>query len=220
MLIRTETEGPERAADSVRPAPRRFSNVIRRTIASATILVGLALLVGAIAQPLKARLGQSLLAEQFAARMAATPEEQADASRWRPWPWADLAPIAELRFPELDERRIVVDSASGEALAWAVGHVPGTAELGSPGISAIAGHRDGRFELLDRVHEGDSVALTTLDGQTARYVVEERLVVDSRNIRLPIVHTGPNELILTTCWPIDALFSGPDRLLVRARLTG
>jgi hypothetical protein len=31
------------------------------------------------------------------------------------------------------------------------------------------------------------------------------------------VYTGPNESILTTCWPIQALILGPERLLLRAR---
>lgn len=190
---------------------------VLRRIAFAIVAVGLALLVTSLAQPFKAHLGRTLLHQKFEARLAATPDEQADAGRWRPWPWADLAPIAELSFPELGERRVVVDSASGEALAWGVGHMPATAELGSPGVSVVAGHRDGSFELLGQVQEGDSVELTTLDGETLRYVVEERLVVDSREAVLPIVHTGPDELLLTTCWPIEALVSGPERLIVRAR---
>jgi len=195
------------------------SRPLRCVAAVATIGVGLFVLATALAQPLKANLGHALLEGRFDDRMAADAVAQNDASQWRPWPWADLAPIAELHFPEAGERRVVVDSASGEALAWAVGHVPGTAAPGGPGVSAIAGHRDGRFELLGDVGLGETVELTTLDGETVRYIVEERVVVNSETVELPIVHDGPDELILTTCWPIDGLVSGPERLLVRASRT-
>lgn len=189
----------------------------RRLAAAVALVVGIYLLAGGLAQPIKAHVGHTLLERTFNDRLAAAPGDRGDPDQWRPWPWADLAPVGELHFPDLDERRIIADSANGEALAWAVGHVDGTAALGAPGVSAVAGHRDGRFELLDDVDEGDFVDLTTLDGSTIRYVVEERLVVDSRTVRLPIVHAGDQELILTTCWPIDAFVSGPERLLIRAR---
>ncbi len=151
--------------------------------------------------------------------MAAPTEQRADPEQWRPWPWAELAPVGELNFPELNETRVVVDSASGEALAWGVGHMPSTAALGAPGVSVVAGHRDGAFELLADVYAGDIVELTTVDGEVRRYVVDERVVVDSGQVQLPIDHDGPDELILTTCWPIDALISGPERLLIRATPT-
>lgn len=148
--------------------------------------------------------------------MAAAPDDRADPEQWRPWPWAELAPVGELYFPSLDEQRVVSDSASGEALAWGVGHMSSTAGLGAPGVSVVAGHRDGAFAVLGDVHEGDTVELTTLDGEVHRYRVDERIVVDSGRAQLPIDHTGPDELVLTTCWPIDALVSGPERLVIRA----
>lgn len=186
-----------------------------RLLAAVPLLIGLALLVSAVAQPIKAHVGRSLLASTFDARMAASIEDRADPDQWRPWPWADLAPVAELRFPTLGEQRVIVDSASGEALAWGAGHMPDTAPLGAPGVSVVAGHRDGAFELLGRVHEGDVVELTTVDGEVRRYRIDERTVVHSGRVQLPIVHTGPDELVLTTCWPIDALISGPERLVMR-----
>lgn len=205
----------EVALQEFAPAPR--SRRLRRLGAVVIAAVGLVLLASALTQPVQSWVGTQLLDQTLADRMAASRDEQADSDRWRPWPWANLAPIAELRFPELGEQRVVVDSASGEALAWGVGHMSETAPLGSPGVSVIAGHRDGAFDFLDQVLEGDSVELTTVDGTTVRYVIEERLVVDSRFAQLPIVHAGPDELILTTCWPIQALISGPERLLLRAR---
>ena len=195
---------------------RRPSRRQQRLLALLPLVVGLAVLATALAQPIKAHVGQSLLASTLDARMAAPPEARADPEQWRPWPWAELAPVAELHFPALGEERVVVDSASGEALAWGVGHMTSTAALGAPGISVVAGHRDGAFEVLGDVHPGDTVELTTIDGEVHRYVVDERIVVDSGQSQLSIDHTGLDELVLTTCWPIDALLSGPERLVIRA----
>jgi len=191
----------------------------QRIVAVAAIALGGWLLVTSLAQPIKATIGESLLDRTFAERLAADESARHDETLWRPWSGADLTPVAEVRFPRLDEHRVIVDSASGEALAWAVGHMRGTAELGTPGISAIAGHRDGRFELLKDVQKGDDVELTTLNGETTRYVVTELTVVDSRTTQMPVVHSGPDELVMVTCWPIDAVLSGPERLLVRAVAT-
>ena len=159
-----------------------------RWVAALPLLLGMILLAMAVLQPIKAHVGRSLLASTLDARMAASPEERADPDQWRPWPWADVAPVARLHFPGLGQERVVADAASGEALAWGPGHMAQTAPLGGAGISVIAGHRDGAFELLGGVHEGDIVQLTTLDGELHTYVVNERVVVDSGLVRLPIDH--------------------------------
>lgn len=202
------------------PAKRRRSRRCRRWSGIAVVIAGIVVLGSGLVQPLKAAVGHHLLQSTFDSRLAAEEGDRSNADQWRPWPGADVAPIAELHFPTLGQDRVVLDSASGEALAWGVGHVPGTADLGSTGIAAVAGHRDGRFELLGDLHEGDQVALTTIDGETVHYVVETRTVVDSRRVELPIDHGGPSELLLTTCWPIDGLLSGPERLILHARPIG
>lgn len=194
--------------------------MVNRWLARILVAAGLVVLGSALAEPAKAWLGHYLLVRTFDSRLSATRAAQADAAAWRPWPGADLAPIAELHFPDLGERRVVTDSASGEAMAWSVGHVLGTAAPGEPGVSAIAGHRDGRFAILSKVVEGDEFELTTLSGETVRYVVHDRQVVNSERVALPQVHSGSKEIILTTCWPIDAFVSGPERLLLRARPVG
>lgn len=188
----------------------------RRGAALCCAAAGAVLLVAALQQPAKAALGRILLERAFDARSAAPEEIRADAAAWRPWPWADMAPIGRLDFPTLGARRVVLDSASGEALAWGVGVVSGLAPLGAPGLTAVAGHRDGGFEILGGLQIGDVVELTTLDGAQARYRIVRREVVDSRRRRLPIRRHGPDDLVLATCWPIEALISGPERLLVHA----
>lgn len=201
------------AASERRDRPRRGGRVGATLVA----LFGLGLLASALMQPAKSALGGALLDDAFDARRAAAVDARADAAAWRPWPWAQIAPIGRVTFPRLGESRIVLDSVSGEALAWGVGHAPETAALGAAGATAIAGHRDGAFALLGALQEGDVIELTPLDGPTLRYQVVAFEVVDSRHEGFPLVRHGPDTLLLATCWPIEALVSGPERLLVTAR---
>lgn len=202
--------------------PRQAQGAARRpralALGAAAAMIGGALLLGAaLLQPLKSTLGLTLLEDAFDARRDAAAEEQADPANWRPWPWAEIAPIGRIAFPRLGESRIVLDSVSGEALAWGVGHAPESADLGAAGVTALAGHRDGALSFLGRLQEGDEIEVTGLDGPPILYRVSAIEVIDSRLEGFRLSHAGPDELAIATCWPIEALVSGPERLLVTAR---
>ena len=36
----------------------------------------------------------------------------------KPWPWADMAPVARISIPRLGLREVALDSGSGQALAF------------------------------------------------------------------------------------------------------
>ena len=200
-----------------------------------TVMIsGAALLGSALYVPAKAVVGQHLLESAWeeakaqhaaektaiAAAEPATPdpgvEGDAEAPLIRPWAWADIAPIAKIAFPRLGETRIVLDSASGEAMAWGPGHVAGTAPLGAPGLSAAAAHRDTHFALLEEVKPGDLVEVETVDGDVIQYRVSFGQVVDSETWRFPDLKDGPDVLALSTCWPFDAKTQGPERFVLFA----
>lgn len=203
--------------ESKKRRPRLIGRRFWRFAAIACVMGGVVLLGSALLIPAKAWLGGVLLEQSFEARRAAPASERADPTRWRPWPWADLAPIGRVSAPRLGEERIILDSASGEALAWGVGHVRGTAGLGSAGVTAVGGHRDGVFAFLGEVAVGDVIEVTPLEGPRIQYEVVRREVVDSRHQRLPILHRGPDLLVLSTCWPLDSLVEGPERFVITAK---
>lgn len=190
------------AAGRARRAPSRLAAALAGA-------AGLGLLGYGLAVPTKALLGQALLERAFEERLAT-------GEAVKPWPWADMAPMARIGFPRLGETRIVLDRASGEAMAWGPGHVAGTAALGAPGLSAAAAHRDTHFALLEHVKPGDEITLQTADGRTKRYRVTGGEVVDSRDVGLPIIHEGRDVLALSTCWPFGATTPGPMRFVLFA----
>ena len=134
----------------------------------------------------------------------------------KPWPWADTWPIARLRMQHPSVDLIVLAGASGRTLAFGPGHVTSSALPGQEGTMVLTGHRDTHFRFLRDVHPNDQLDLTASDGTTLHYRIIEQRVMDSRRESIS-TGQGPQELVLVTCFPFDAIQAGgPLRYVVRA----
>lgn len=158
--------------------------------------------------PAKAAVAQVLLHRAWDRTLAGE-------DRARPWPWADTWPVARLRLPAVDTDLIVLAGASGQALAFGPGHVPGTATPGGKGFSMIGGHRDTHLKVLAELAPGSRVEIQRPDGETKIYRVETTSIADARRPwNAPVEAEG---LVLVTCYPFDALIpGGPLRYVVHA----
>jgi sortase A len=135
----------------------------------------------------------------------------------RPWPWADMHPIARLLAPGQGRELIVLDGASGQALAFGPAHILGTALPGQAGSAAIVGHRDTHFRFLRDLRSGDVLEIERLDGARLRYAVTGLRIVDTRVERL-VLDADRETLRLITCYPFDAVRpGGPLRFEVIAK---
>jgi len=125
----------------------------------------------------------------------------------RPWPWADVHPVAKLTVSELNLDLVVLDGVSGEAMAFGPGRIPGSsAELGR-GVYAIGGHRDTHLAFLQHLQNGAVLELQTLDGKKQRYRVSDHFVADSTSQTLDI-DQQQRGLVLITCFPFSATQTG------------
>jgi sortase A len=185
-------------------------------IAQKTVsLISAALLATGIVQGMqggwihaKAQLAQVLLQRSWERTCAGGIEE-------KPWPWADCWPVARLSFPDGGEH-IVLAGASGRNLAFAPGHLDGSAKPGSDGTCVIAGHRDTHFSRLDVLEQGQDLTLEDATGQRHAYRVIGSAVVDERDTWVMTDNQGPT-LVLVTCWPLDSpLPGGSQRFVVWA----
>jgi len=159
-----------------------------------------------VAQELIARAWDEALAESGTTR-AAPP----------PWPWADTRPVARLEVPALDVDEIVLAGASGRTLAFGPGHLDGTAAPGTPGLSVVSGHRDTHFRFLEDVQLGALIRVERPDGTWQDYRVTQTRVVNTETTRIAQTATGRPRLLLTTCYPFDAIVpGGPLRYVVLA----
>jgi sortase A len=154
--------------------------------------------------PAKASLAQVLLQSSWQRTLA-------DGGLHRPWPWADTHAVARLSAPRLGITQVVLAGDSGRTLAFGPGWAESSAAPGTPGTTVLSGHRDTHFEWLRHLRDGDRLRLEA-PGGARDYRVTATQVVDARTHRLA---TGPDQLVLVTCWPFDATAPrGPLRYLV------
>ncbi len=134
----------------------------------------------------------------------------------RPWPWADMRPIARLQVPARGIDLYVLDAASARALAFGPAHVSGTAAPGSAGNIVIVAHRDTHFAFLRDLLPEDEITIEGTGGAISRYRVREVTIADKAESRLLDPADSP-QLTLITCYPFDAVQPGtPMRYVVIA----
>jgi sortase A len=137
----------------------------------------------------------------------------------KPWSWADTWPVARIEVKRIGASAIVLEGVSGQALAFGPGHIQHTAAAGERGMAVYAAHRDTHFHFLRDVAMGDVIDVTRSDGRQFRYRADSSAVVLFDASGLDATAEG-FELVLATCWPFDAVTSGPERYILHATLIG
>jgi sortase A len=150
----------------------------------------------------KALLAQHLIASAWTQAQAGGPAR-------RPWPWADMRPVARMRVPSRGIDLYVLDNASPRALAFGPAHVGGTAAPGSFGNTVLVAHRDTHFAFLRSVAIDDEIDMEGALGRRARYRVREVTIVDRGEMRVLDEANAP-QLTLITCYPFDAIRPGTE----------
>jgi sortase A len=158
----------------------------------------------------KALLAQVLLERAFTETIATGRDT-------KPWSWADTWPVARIEVKRIGASAIVLAGSSGQALAFGPGHVEQTANAGERGVAVYSAHRDTHFRFLKDVRIGDEIVVTRRDGKTFRYRADSSSVVRFDQFAIDPLG-GDYELVLSTCWPFDAVTPGPDRYLLHATL--
>jgi sortase A len=124
---------------------------------------------------------------------------------------------AILSVPALTLSAPVLQGLSDTVLSHAVGHDASSVWPGAKGISLLLAHDVSYFSNLGSVRVGDKVYWT--DGCRSLVFKVDRIEVTQPGAPLPSPSGGIG-LALITCWPTDALFWTPDRLVVLASFVG
>jgi len=186
---------------------------VARLFSLALLLIATLLGAEGLWIPAKARLAQVLLEDAWQ-------RARDGASRPRPWPWADSWPVARITVPRLGVDLIVLEGASGRNLAFAPGHLDGSAPPGAAGNTIVAGHRDTSFRFLESLERDDLVLVQGRDGPPVRYRVAWIAVMDAADSRA-VEEDASSSLTLATCYPFDAVAPGGRlRYVVRAHADG
>lgn len=158
----------------------------------------------------KAWLAPMLVERAWAATLAS------DGAPHRPWPWADTWPVAQLSVPKLQVSRHILYGDGGHALAFGPGLDSGLGLPGEEGVTLVSGHRDTHFAFLRDLRPEMRLVLQRPSGDVHAYRVVDAVTVDSRWQGLPLL-SAPEQLLLVTCYPFDAIrANGPLRRVVRA----
>jgi sortase A len=137
----------------------------------------------------------------------------------RPWPWADLRPVATLRAPRIGIAQVVVSGDSGRSIAFGPGWAEASAMPGGLGTTVISGHRDTHFSWLRGLRIDDVLEIAGATG-ARRYRVTATTIADAGDHRVALDDSN-DRLLLVTCWPFDAISSGGSgRYVVTAEVCG
>jgi sortase A len=116
-------------------------------------------------------------------------------------------PVGRILIPRIGLDLVVVEGVGLRQLAEGPGHYPTTAQLGTPGVSAIAGHSSGwgaPFMKLDRLHAGDLI-IVKAHGGVFRYRITGVYRMDAKDtwvLKGDWETQARMKLVLTTCWPV------------------
>ena len=182
-----------------------------RWVALALGVAGAICIGGGLYIPAKAALAQFLLERAWA-------KTQGGEQSAKPWAWADISPVAQIEIPRLNRRAIVLEGASGEAMAFGPGHMPNTPAIGKEGTAIIAAHRDTQFRFLGELKEGDAIFAITAGGRRNSYRVVAMRIVRADASGLDPFDKGPtgSRLALVTSYPFSGVLHSPLRYVVLA----
>jgi sortase A len=121
-----------------------------------------------------------------------------------------------LTIPALNLTAPVEEGTDDAELNVAVGHDPQSVWPGLPGAAVFLAHDVSYFVHLNALKPGDVITYATACN-TVKFEVSGQQVVAAGSA---VANTTGPSLVLDTCWPPDALFFTPDRLLVRATEVG
>lgn len=134
-----------------------------------------------------------------------------------PWSWMDAYPVARLTLQGDKRSHIVLNTDSGQALAFGPAVVSGTENTE---FLAIAAHKNTQFQSLKHLLAGETITLERPKGEVLTYQITHTKILDSRSEGLTIEAEAqtPDRLALITCYPFDAVsFNGPLRYVVYAK---
>ena len=181
-------------------------------LAFCLIALALVSLARVSAMPIKAAVGQYRL-------NTAWQDTLKTGNRSKPWNGADFNLIGKLTIPRLDISRVVLSSASGQAMSWGVGSVIPFKDASSNSPIILAGHRDTHMEFMSKLQVGDRLEFQKYDGSTMSYKIITSKVTTAPQLTLNNEVDGNDQLILTTCWPFNSVKSGPERFIMIGEAT-
>jgi sortase A len=126
--------------------------------------------------------------------------------------------VGRISIPRIGASFVIVKGTSADDLQGGPGVYSETRFPGTPGTTAIAGHRTtylAPFRHVDLLRPGNRI-LVEMPYAHLTYTVVGQRVVEPTNVQAAVGNVGYTRLVLSACTP---LFSAAKRILIYARLT-
>jgi len=179
------------------------------TLGCGLIILGLFGIAKASLMPIKAIIGQHYLEVAWKDSLKSN-------TLSKPWKSADFYMVGELIVPKLKISRVILNSVSGEALAWSIGRVNNVGSSSSRGPIILAGHRDSHMQFMSKLNIGDKIELMMTDGVLKTYEISKTVITERPELKTFTNKIKTNSLVLTTCWPFNSSKQGAKRYLLIA----
>jgi sortase A len=176
------------------------------------VIVGLVGITKASILPIKAIIGQQYLIVAWKESLRANKLS-------KPWRSADFYMVGELTVPKLKISRVILNSSTGEAMAWGIGRVNNAQSSSKGGPIILAGHRDSHMQFMSKLNVGDKIELMMLDRVLKTFIISKTDIAIKPELVMSALNSEDESLILTTCWPFNSQKPGSERYIVMAEAT-
>ena len=173
------------------------------------VVLGLIGIAKAGMLPIKAIIGQHYLEVAWKESLKANKLS-------KPWRSADFYMIGELKVPKLKISRVILNSASGEAMAWGIGRVNNAQSSSKSQPIILAGHRDSHMQFMSKLNIGDKIELMMSDRVLKTFIISKTDITKKPELVMSAFNSENESLILTTCWPFNSQKPGTERYIVTA----
>ena len=173
------------------------------------VIGGLVGITKASIMPIKAIIGQQYLEVAWKESLRANKLS-------KPWRSADFYMIGKLTVPKLKISRVILNSSTGEAMAWGIGRVNNAQSSSKGGPIILAGHRDSHMQFMSKLNVGDKVELIMSDRVLKTFIISKTDITKKPELAISAQNTDNEILILTTCWPFNSQKPGSERYVIIA----
>ena len=179
------------------------------TLGCGLIILGLFGIAKASLMPIKAIIGQHYLEVAWKDSLKSNKLS-------KPWKSADFYMIGELKIPKLKISRVILNSSTGEAMAWGIGRVNNAQSSSKGGPIILAGHRDSHMQFMSKLNVGDKIELMMSNRVLKTFIISKTDITKKPELAVSALNTKNEILILTTCWPFNSQKPGSERYIVTA----
>lgn len=195
--------------------------VKKRFIGIIFIIIGATIVISALSMRYEANKKQKIMIQDFKESIQKTDEnlganENLDVTD-KKLSDSKTGTMGIISIPKIDVNVALSEGIDTDVLKYAVGHFTETPMPGEQGNACFAGHRsytyNQYFNRLDELYVGDTIIVTTKDGEF-EYEVYESKVVEPEEISV-LDNTKGAEITLVTCTPIRV---ATHRLIVKGKM--